>query len=137
MLDVCSAKSKTMFYFPIGKISLLLYVGSYLYGSSLAQQQQDCRIVFTTSMDTIVIGLFIVFQSLSHVQHFCNPMDCRPAGCALHGFSQARTLEWIAFPSPGDLPDPGIEPTSPALAGRFLTIQQPGKPRNKIRVIEC
>ena len=30
---------------------------------------------------------------------------------------------------PGDLPDPGIEPTSPALAGRFLTTEPPGKPK--------
>ena len=32
------------------------------------------------------------------------------------------------FPSPGDLPDPGIELASPALAGRFVTIVPPGKP---------
>ena len=34
----------------------------------------------------------------------------------------------LPFPSPGDLPDPGMEPTSPELAGRFFTIEQPGKP---------
>ena len=32
------------------------------------------------------------------------------------------------FPFPGDLPDPGIEPMSPALVGRFFTTQPPGKP---------
>ena len=40
------------------------------------------------------------------------------------GFSKARKLEWVAFPSPGDLPDLGIEPASlmsPALAGSFFT----------------
>ena len=31
----------------------------------------------------------------------------------------------LPFPSPGDLPDPGIEPVSPALAGRFLTTELP------------
>ena len=39
------------------------------------------------------------------------------------GFLQARMLEWVACSPPGNLPDPGIEPTSlksPALAGRFL-----------------
>ena len=41
-------------------------------------------------------------------------MDCRPPGSSVQGISQARTLEWVANPSPGDLPDPGIEPTSPA-----------------------
>ena len=34
----------------------------------------------------------------------------------------------LPFPLPGDLPDPGIKPTSPALAGRFFTTELPGKP---------
>jgi len=33
----------------------------------------------------------------------------------------------LPFPSPGDLPDPGIEPTLPALAGRLFTAEPPGK----------
>jgi len=44
------------------------------------------------------------------------------------GFPKVRTLEWVPFPSLGDLPDPGIEPTSPALAGGFFTTELPGKP---------
>ena len=42
---------------------------------------------------------------------------------------QARILEWVAIPSPGDLPDPGLEPVSPAMAGGFCTAEPPGKPR--------
>ena len=34
---------------------------------------------------------------------------------------QARILEWVAMPFPGDIPDPGIKPLSPALAGGFFT----------------
>ena len=34
----------------------------------------------------------------------------------------------LSFPSPGDLPNPGIEPMSPALAGGFFTTEPPGKP---------
>ena len=34
----------------------------------------------------------------------------------------------LPFSFPGDLPDPGIELTSPALAGRFFTTEPPGKP---------
>ena len=34
----------------------------------------------------------------------------------------------LPFPSPGDLPDPGTEPTPPALAGGFFTTESPGKP---------
>ena len=42
-------------------------------------------------------------------------MDCSLPGSSFHGIFQARTLEWLPFPSPGDLPDPGIEPRSSAL----------------------
>ena len=43
------------------------------------------------------------------------------------GFRRQEYLSGLPFPSPGDLPDPGIEPTSPALAGGFFTIQLPGE----------
>ena len=59
----------------------------------------------------------------------CDPVDCSPPGSSVHGISQARRLEWLPFPSPGDLPDPGIKPMSPALAGRFFTSEPPAKPR--------
>ena len=45
----------------------------------------------------------------------CHPMDCRPPGSAVHGILQARTLNWLLFPSPGNLLNPGIRPGSPAL----------------------
>ena len=51
-----------------------------------------------------------------------DPVDCSPPGSSVHGILQARTLDWVAFPFSRDLPDPGIEPRSPALAGRFFTI---------------
>ena len=49
----------------------------------------------------------------------CNPMDCSLPGSSVHGGLQARILEWVPFPSPGNLPNPGIEHGSPVLqAGR-------------------
>ena len=51
-------------------------------------------------------------------------MDCSPPGSSVHGILQARILERVAGPPPGDLPDPGIEPESlmfPALAAGFFT----------------
>ena len=44
------------------------------------------------------------------------------------GFPRQKYWSGLPFPSPGDLPDPGIEPASPALAGRFFTTEPPGKP---------
>ena len=55
-------------------------------------------------------------------------MGCSPPGFSVHEISQTRTLGWVAIPFPGDLPDPRIEPTSPALAGEFFTTEPPGKP---------
>ena len=58
-------------------------------------------------------------------------MDGIPSSSTVHGILQARILEWVAFPPPRDLPDPGIE-TAPlaslALAGGFFTTVPLGKP---------
>ena len=39
----------------------------------------------------------------------CSVMDCNPQGISVHGLSKARILEWMPFPSPGDLSNPGIK----------------------------
>ena len=57
--------------------------------------------------------LYQQYESIM-VSHFCDPMDHGPPGTSVHGVLQPRILEWVAMPPPGDLPDPGIEPTSPA-----------------------
>ena len=58
----------------------------------------------------------------------CDPMDYRPPGSAVLEFLQARILEWVAFPSPQDLPDSGIKPRSSALQEDSLLFEPPGKP---------
>ena len=55
-------------------------------------------------------------------------MDCSLQGSSVHGILQARILEWLPFPSPRDLPDPGIEPRSFALEADALTSESPEKP---------
>ena len=44
-------------------------------------------------------------------------------------FPRQESWSELPFPSPGDLPNPGIQPTSPALAGRFFTTEPLGKPK--------
>ena len=56
-------------------------------------------------------------------------MDCSFPGSSVHGISQARILESVVTPSPGDLPDPGTEPMSTALAGEFFTTETSRKPQ--------
>ena len=77
----------------------------------------------------IVISHFLTFKK-DTVQYsevaqscltLCDPVDCSPPGSSVHGILQARVLEWVPFPSPGNLPNPGIEPGSPALQADALS----------------
>ena len=58
-----------------------------------------------------------------------DPMDCSLPGSSVQGISQARILEWVAISFSRDLPHPGIEPMTPALAGGLFTTEPPGKPQ--------
>ena len=55
-------------------------------------------------------------------------MECSPQGSSVHGVSQQEYWSRLPFLTPGDLPDPGIEPVSPALGGESFTPEPPGKP---------
>ena len=54
-------------------------------------------------------------------------MDCSPPGSSV-GFSRQEFWSGLPFPSPGDLPNPGIEPGSPAVQADSLPPELPGKP---------
>ena len=67
---------------------------------------------------------------LSGVQ-LCDTVDCSPPGCYVRGMFQARKLESVTISYQGIFPIPGTEsmsPLSPALAGRFFSVESPGKP---------
>ena len=59
-------------------------------------------------------------KSLQLCLTLCNPMDYSPPDSSVYGIFQARILEWVPFPPPRQLPDPGIEPMSPALQADSL-----------------
>ena len=67
---------------------------------------------------------------------FCDPMDCSPQGFSAHGISQARILDRLPFPFPGDLPHPGGKPRSPALQVDSLLTEPPGKPVTLISALQ-
>ena len=52
-------------------------------------------------------------KSLPSCPTLCDPVDYSPPGSSVHEILQARILEWVVMPSPGDPPNPGIEPVSP------------------------
>ena len=67
-------------------------------------------------------------KSLSLVRLFVTPWTVAHQAPQSMGFSRHEYWSGLPFPSPGDLPDPGIEPTSPALTGGFFA-EPPGKPK--------
>ena len=76
----------------------------------------------------------IILIAVCSVTQLCltlwDSKDCSLPGSAVHGIFQARMVEWVAFPTPRDLPDPGIKPSSfesPVLAGSTLSLMPPGK----------
>ena len=69
--------------------------------------------------------------SLSRVRLFVTSGTAAHQALLSMEFPRQEYWSGLPFPSPGDLPGPGIEPTSlasPALAGRFFTTEPPGKP---------
>ena len=71
--------------------------------------------------------LLLLFSCLV-VSDFHDPIECSDQAPLSMGFPRQEYWSTLPFPSPEDLPDPGIKPTSPALAGRFFITESPGKP---------
>ena len=65
---------------------------------------------------------------LSHVQLFATLWLIPHQAPLSMEFSRQEYWNGLPFSPPGDLPNPGIKPMSPALAGRFFTIEPPRKP---------
>ena len=88
----------------------------------VTEQQQQFRYKFRKQWVYVLSQLCLTL---------CGPVDYSLPGSSAHGIFQVSILEFLPFPTPGDLPDPGIKPASfayPALAGRFFTTEPPGKP---------
>ena len=67
-------------------------------------------------------------KSLSRVRLFATLWTVAHQAPLSMGFSRQEYWSGLPFPSPGDLPDPGIEPRSPTLRADALTFEPPGKP---------
>ena len=57
-----------------------------------------------------------------------DPMYCRLPGSSVYGILQAKYWNGLPFPYPGNLPNPGMEPSSPALQADSVPSEPPGKP---------
>ena len=67
-------------------------------------------------------------KSLRCVLLFATPWTVAQQTALSMGVSRKEYWNGLPFPPPGDLPDPGIEPTSPALQVDSFTTEPPGKP---------
>ena len=74
-------------------------------------------------------------KSLSRVQLFATPWTVAYQAPSPTEFSRQEYWNGLPFPSPGDLPDPGIEPGPPALQVDILPSEPPGKPDKAIKNI--
>ena len=76
------------------------------------------------------VFLHIIWMRASSVTQSCptlsDPRNYSPPGSSVHGIFQARILSWLTFPSPGDRPDPEIEPRSLALQADSLSSEASG-----------
>ena len=70
-------------------------------------------------------------KSLSHVLLFVTPWTVAYQASLSMGFSRQEYWSGLPFPSQGDLPNPGIEPRSPALEADTILSELPGEPKGR------
>ena len=103
-------------------------MGNFLKVHTFIFESQDVQLRKLTRCTLAVNEMFTITESgvcvLSHVWLFATPGMVALQALLSMGFSRQECWSGLLFPSPGDLPDPGTEPTfpeSPPLAGRFFT----------------
>ena len=74
-------------------------------------------------------------KSLSRVWLFATPWTVAYQALPSMGFSRQEYWSGVPFPSPGDLPDPGIEPGSPTLYADASLSKPPGKSKHAMTVV--
>ena len=92
-----------------------------------------CEVIYIVVLICISLivrlTIFSCAYSLSHVRFFATPSTVACQAPLSMGFSRQGYWSGLPFPSPSDLPDPGIEPVSPALQADSLLSHQ-GSPDN-------
>ena len=96
-------------------------------GGLQSMWSQRIRHELATWQEQYVYICMLCAQSLQSCPTLYNPMDWSPPGSSVHGVLQARILEWVARPPPGDLLTQGLNCIS-YIAGRLFTAEPLGKP---------
>ena len=100
------------------------------YKSKLFPHPRECsrRCKWREPGKSLCFDNFYQLKSLSHVQFFATTWTVAYQAPLSMGFSRQEWWSGLPFPSPGDLSNPGIEPTSPSLQADALASEAPGKP---------
>ena len=103
----------------------------YFYGAYIFSSTTFLKInLLTIALWQRLCVAFQTEQSLSHAQLFATPWTVAHQDPLSMEFSRQGYWGGLPFPSPGDLPNPGTEPRSPALQVDYLPSEPPGKPMN-------
>ena len=103
----------------LGNLWLLILIHSFF---------RDVSIFLTVYNSFYLLCVLCVCKSLSHVLLFATPWAVACQRPLSMGFSRQEYWSRLLFPSPGDLPDPGIEPMSPVLQAYSLPFELQGSP---------
>ena len=102
--------------------------GHSMVMANMQSRRGGCLPSLTLTQRQFFKPLPVVVQLLSRVRLFVTPWTGARQAPLSMGSSRQEHWSGLPFTSPGDLPDPGTEPASPALAGGLLTSEPPGKP---------
>ena len=73
-------------------------------------------------------------QPLQSYLTLCDAMDCSPPSSSVRGITRQEYWSGLPCPSPGELPDPGVKPASPALQVDSLCMRHWGSPRHELGI---
>ena len=90
-------------------------------------QRATCKLIFLYPL-IYIFTVKVKVKSLSHIRLFATPWTVAYQTPQSMEFSRQEYWSGLPSPSPGDLPNPGIEPRSPALQADALPSEPPGKP---------
>ena len=91
------------------------------------------RCYSSEAITIFLIGCIVVDLVTKSCLTLLQPLGLQSPGSSVLGIFQVRILEWVAISSSRDLPDPGIKPECPALAGWFFTMEPPERPKGALR----
>ena len=109
--------------------TVALCIQPYSQDTEQVHPHKDPLWSFLTTPTSLLPPLFLTpFLSLSHVSLFATPWAAAHQAPPSMRFCRQEDWSELPFPSPVDLPDPGIEPGSPALQANPLPSEPLGNP---------